>query len=143
MPAGNRDLAAACLVRLDSIGTEPRKLVQFSKSEVAEVMAGDGFLKAQEAFALADLAFAQSELAEREIQGHAATAGQKIKVGMMRTELETKFGKTLDADGQAIDADGNREGENLESRLDRLYPGGPLPEGYTFVEVDGSEANAD
>ena len=106
MTTGNRDLAAACLTRLDSIGKEGRKSVRFSRTDVAEVMAGADFLKAQEAFALADHAIAQSELAEREIQGHALTAGQKIKIGMMRTELETKLGKTLDADGHVIDPDG-------------------------------------
>jgi len=103
VPTGNRDLAAACLVRLDSIGSEGRKLVHFSKSEVAEVMAGDDFLKAQEAFGLADLAFAQSELAEQEITGKSASANQKIKIGMMRAELETKLGKKLDTDGNVVE----------------------------------------
>ena len=103
VPTGNRDLAAACLVRLDSIGKESRKLVQFSKSDVAEVMVGAGFLKAQEAFGLADLAFAQSELAEQEITGKSASANQKIKIGMMRAELETKLGKKLDTDGNVVE----------------------------------------
>jgi len=140
---GNKDLAAACCVRLDGIGKEGRKLVQFSKSQVAEAVAGDGFMKAAEAFALADLAFAQSELAEKEIQGKPLSSGDKIKIGLMRTELESKIGKKLDADGKPIDVDGNPTGETFEERLDRLYPGGPLPEGFTFVETDGSEANAD
>ncbi len=105
VPTGNRELAAACLTRLDSIGKESRKLVQFSKSDVAEVMAGAGFLKAQEAFGLADLAFAQSELAEQEITGKSASANQKIKIGMMRHELETKLGKTLDEAGNVVDPD--------------------------------------
>ncbi len=142
VPTGNRDLAAACLTRLDSIGKESRKLVSFSKSEVAEVMAGDSFVKAQEAFGLADYAIAQSELAEQEIQGKSASAGQKIKIGVMRTELETKIGKKLDSDGHVVDADGNPTGENFEERLDRLYPGGPLPEGYSFVET-GENTGAD
>ena len=100
---GNKDLAAACCVRLDSIGKESRKLVQFSKSDVAGEVAGAGFLKAQEAFGLADLAFAQSELAEQEITGKSASANQKIKIGMMRHELESKIGRKLDADGHVID----------------------------------------
>lgn len=139
---GNRDLAAACLVRLDSIGADGRKLVSFSKSDVAEVVAGADFLKAAEAFGLADLAIAQSELAEREIQGKPVTSRDKMRIGLLKHELESKIGRKLDADGHVIDADGNREGENLEQRLDRLYPGGPLPEGYSFVETDGSEVNA-
>ncbi len=103
---GNKDLAAACCVRLDSIGKESRKLVQFSKSDVAGEVAGADFMKAQEAFALADYAIAQSELAEREIQGEPISSNQKIKIGIMRAELESKIGKKLDVDGNVVDPDG-------------------------------------
>ncbi len=139
----NRELAAACLTRLDSIGKEGRKSVRFSKIDVAEVLAGADFLKAQEAFGLADLAIAQSELAEREIQGKPLSPGDKMRSGLMRHDLESKIGRKIDTDGHVIDADGNPTGETFEERLDRLYPGGPLPEGFTFVETDGSEVNAD
>lgn len=139
----NRELAAACLTRLDSIGKEGRKSVRFSKIDVAEVLAGADFLKAQEAFGLADLAIAQSELAEREIQGKPLSPSDKMRIGLMRHDLESKIGRKIDTDGHVIDADGNPTGETFEERLDRLYPGGPLPEGFTFVETDGSEVNAD
>ncbi len=132
---GNKDLAAACCVRLDSIGKEGRKGVRFSKTDISEVVAGADFLKAQEAFGLADLAFVQSELAEQEITGKSASANQKIKIGMMQAELESKIGKKLDADGHVVGPDGEPEGETFEERLDRKFPGGPLPDGYTFVEV--------
>ncbi|MCH7776944.1 MAG: hypothetical protein IH878_10450, partial [Gemmatimonadetes bacterium] len=122
---GNKDLAAACCVRLDSIGKEGRKSVRFSKTDVAGEVAGADFMKAEEAFGLADYAFAQSELAEREIQGKPLSSNQKIKIGMMRHELESKIGRKIDADGHVIDADGNRTGETFEERLDRLYPGRP------------------
>ena len=139
---GNKDLAAACCVRLDSIGKEGRKSVRFSKTDVAGEVAGADFMKAQEAFGLADLAVAQSDLAEREIKGEPISSNQKIKIGLMRAELELKIGRKIDADGNVVDADGNPTGENFEERLDRLYPGGPLPEGYSFVG-DGGETNAD
>jgi hypothetical protein len=141
----DKDLAAACCVRLDSIGKEGRKLVRFSKTNIAEVVAGDSFMKATEVFGLADLAFAQSELAEQEIStGKGLNANQKMRIGLMRHELETKIGKKLDADGHVINEDGSPKGETFEDRLDRLYPGGPLPEGYTLVGEDGKdEANAD
>ena len=53
-------------------------------------------------------------------------------------ELEIMLGRSLDVDG---DGTGQREGETLEQRLDRKYPGGALPPGYTIIEADGSEAN--
>ena len=134
---GNRNLAAACLARLDSIGSESRKLVQFSKTDIAEQVAGDGFVKASEAFAFADLAFEQSIFAEHEITGRGATAGAKVRIGLLKHEIEIKFGRRLDPDGKPIDAEGNPTGETFEQRLDRLYPGGPLPEGYSFVDVGG------
>lgn len=125
VPAGNRELAAACLVRLDSIGKEGRKLVPFSKFDIAEQMAGPDFTKAQEAFALAYFAFEQSELAEKEIQGKPLSSEDKIRVGIMRQDIETKFGRKLDSDGNPIDAEGNPTSETFEERLDRKYPGQP------------------
>ena len=38
----------------------------------------------------------------------------------------------------AVGGQVKREGESFEERLDRLYPGGPLPEGYTFVDTGES-----
>ena len=114
-----------------------------SRSDIADIMAGGETRNALEAFALADLAFAQSELAEREIRGKPLSPGDKMRIGLMRHDLESKIGRKIDTDGHVIDADGNPTGETFEERLDRLYPGGPLPEGFTFVETDGSEVNAD
>ena len=40
---------------------------------------------------------------EQEITGKSASANQKIKIGMMRAELETKLGKKLDTDGNVVE----------------------------------------
>ena len=50
-------------------------------------------------------------------------------------ELALKIGKPLDADGNHTEEDGSPKDETFEDRLDRLYPGGPLPAGYELVDV--------
>lgn len=127
---GDKELAAACCSRFDSIGNEGQKLVRFSKDDVAEVIAGDDWNKAQEALGLADYAIASGELAEKEINGLKIAPTEKIKVGMIRDELEAKLGRSLD---------GPPKEETFEERLDRLYPGGPLPEGYSYVDLESGQ----
>ncbi len=60
-------------------------------------------LRAQEAFALADYAIAQSDIAEREIQGHALTAGDKTRIGLLKHEIESMIGRKIDDGGHVID----------------------------------------
>ena len=61
---------------------------------------------ALEAFALADLAFAQSELTEREIHGKPLSPGDKTRIGLLKHDLEAQIGKKIDADGYVVDPDG-------------------------------------
>ena len=73
------------------------------------------------------------DLTARELEGRKIDPNAKIRVGQKLLELGAKIGKTLDIDGHELNEDGSPKGETLEQRLDRLYPGGPLPEGYSFV----------
>ena len=110
----DKELAAACCVRIDSMGKEPRKLLKFSKSDVAEILAGDEWSKAIEAIGLADFAIAQSELADKEIRGIKVSPDEKIRVGQRLLELEAQTGKKFDNNGHSLNEDGTREGEPVQ-----------------------------
>ena len=69
---GDRNLAAAACVRIDSLGREPRKLLKFNKSDVAEVMVANEFNAATEALGLADYYRESGDLAARELEGRLA-----------------------------------------------------------------------
>ena len=121
------------------MGKESRKSLKFSKSDVAEVMVAKEFNAATEALGLADYYRESGDLVAREIEGRRVSPNDKIRTGQKLLELENKLGRKLDVDGDG--ETGQREGESFEERLDRLYPGGALPEGYTIIEADGSERN--
>ena len=110
----DKELAAACCVRIDSMGKEPRKLLKFSKSDLAEILAGDEWSKAIEAIGLADFAIAQSELADKEIRGIKVSPDEKIRVGQRLLELEAQTGKKFDNNGHSLNEDGTREGEPVQ-----------------------------
>jgi hypothetical protein len=115
--------------------------LNYSKSDVAEVLVADEFAKATEALGLADYYRESGDLAARELEGRTINPTAKIRVGQKLMELEIQLGRKIDVDGEG-DGTGNRTGETFEERLDRLYPGGPLPEGYSFVET-GENTDAD
>ena len=121
------------------MGKEPRKLLKYSKSDVAEELVAKEFNAATESIGLADFYRDSGDLLARELEGHSVSPDERIRVGQNLRELALKIGKPLDADGFAIeegeDAPAN---ETFEPRLDRLYPGGPLPAGYEIVDVGDS-----
>lgn len=137
---GDKDRAAAACVRIDAMNKESRKSLKFSKSDVAEELVAKEFNAATEALGLADYYRESGDLMARELEGRRVSPNDKIRTGRKLRELEIQLGRKLDVDGDG-EGDGQREGESFEDRLDRLYPGGALPPGYTIIEADGSEAN--
>ena len=135
---GDKNLAAACCVRIDAMGKEPRKLLTYTKSDIAEEMVAKEFNAATEFIGLADFYRASGDLMARELEGRKVSPDDKIRVGQNLRELALKIGKTLDADGNHTEEDGSPKNETFEARLDRLYPGGPLPAGYEIVDVGDS-----
>lgn len=136
---GDKDLAAAACVRIDAMGREPRKLLKYSKADGAEELVSKEFGAATEALGTADYYRESGDLVARELEGRRVSPNDKIRVGAKRAALEAELGKSLDVDGNATDPEGNPTGETLDERLDRKYPGGALPPGYTIIENDGSE----
>ena len=113
----DRDLAAACCARLDTLNREQRQLAQFTKTELCETLVPE-FAVVQEAFALSDLFHQQAMLAALEIDGKRISPDQKVKIGIVLSELE----KRGIADPDKADAPKN---ETLEQTLDRKFPGKP------------------
>lgn len=111
----DRELAAACCSRLDTLNREQRQLAQFTKTELCETLVPE-YAVVQEAFALSDLFHQQTILTALEIQGKRISPEQKVKIGVVLLELE----KRGIADPDKSDTPKN---ENLEQKLDRLYPG--------------------
>ena len=105
---GDKELAAACCVRIDSMGKDSRKLLKFSKSDIAEILIGEEWNTAQEAIGVADFAISQSELADKEIRGIKVSPDEKIRVGQRLVELEAQTGKKFDNNGHSLNEDGTR-----------------------------------
>ena len=113
----DRDLAAACCDRLDSLNREQRQLARFTKTELAETLVPE-YAVVQEAFALSDLFHQQALLTALEIDGKRISPDQKIKIGTILLELE----KRGIANPDKSDTPKN---ETLEEKLDRKFPGMP------------------
>ena len=95
------DLAAACCVRLDSIGREPRKLIKFSKNDVAEMLCGSEWSKVAEVVAVSSYLIGQGELADTELRGQRVSADDRIGLGIKLRNAEAQIGHKL------IDDEGN------------------------------------
>lgn len=111
----DRDLAAACCGRLDTLNREQRQLAQFTKTELTETLVPE-YAVVQEAFALSGLFHQQAMLTALEIDGKRISPDQKVKIGIVLSELE----KRGIANPDASDTPKN---ETFEQKLDRLYPG--------------------
>ena len=122
---GDRDLAAACCGRYNTMNKAQKALVKTIPSEVAEVLVAEFFV-VQEAFALADLYHEESKLVALEIDGKRTSPDQKIKIGTMLAAMARDFG-IADPDNIVP------KNETLEQTLDRKFPGGPDPEGFKTV----------
>jgi len=123
--SGDKELAAACCVRIDAMSRESRQSLSFTKSDVAEVLIGDEYAKAIEAIGLTDFAIAQGELADREARAIAVSPDEKIGVGLRLEDLKKRLGKNFDKDGNALDENGEPvvpANETEAERLNRLYP---------------------
>ena len=117
MSTPDRDLAAACCSRLDTLNREQRTLARFTKTELCETLVPE-YTVVQEAFALSDLFHQQATLTALEIDGKRISPDQKIKIGTILLELE----KRGIANPDKSDTPKN---ETLEEKLDRKFPGMP------------------
>jgi len=114
---GDRDLAAACCGRYNTMNKAAKSQVKTVLSEVAEVLVTEFFV-VQEAFALADLYHQESMLVALQIEGKRTSPDQKIKIGVMLAELQRDFG-IADPDNIVP------ENETDAERMDRKFPGKP------------------
>ena len=118
--AGDPDLGAACMMRLESLGKDGRKLCPYSRSDTADALTGADFLAAQEAIGMADYFISSGNLAALETEGKKISPDQKIAVGVMVQELSARLGKPIDPESTE-----GPEGETDDERMDRLFPGKP------------------
>ena len=134
--AGDKDLAAAACVRIDGLDKEARKSLKHSKADIAEEVVAVEYRAATEALGMADYYRESGDLMARELEGLPTNPNHKIRVGQKLRELETMLGRPLEGDGAGAgigDGTTQRDGESFDDFLDRKYPGGPLPPGYTLV----------
>ena len=113
----DRDLAAACCSRLDTLNREQRTLAKFTKTELCETLVPE-YVIVQEAFALSELFHQQAMLTALEIDGKRISPDQKVKIGLVLAELE----KRGIANPDKSDTSKN---ETLTEVLDRKFPGVP------------------
>lgn len=134
----NPAMGAAIISRMDSIGAEAKKLIPFSKTDVAEHFIKADFDKAHVAIKQLELNVRQAEILNRRIEGVRINPIELIKIGVLQSEL----GITPDTDSGTGEIKNDDELEALKQSdwnayLDKKYPGGPLPKGWEFVD-DGS-----
>lgn len=130
----NPAMGAAIIQRMDSMGAESKKLVPFTKTDVAEHFLKVDFDKAHLAIKQLELNVRQAEILNRRIEGVRVNPVELIKIGVLQKELGIEpDAKPGEADPDAI------PGETLEQALDRKYPGKPLPDGWIEYNADGSE----
>ncbi len=96
---GDASLAAAALDRHDAMPKESRKLVRFSKTEIAESLVAQEWAKARSLIAVAEIAADEAELAEAEAEGKRTTPEQKIGLGVKKSQLAELLS---DADDNAL-----------------------------------------
>lgn len=131
-------LAAAALDRLDAMPKESKKLVRFSKKDVAESLVADEWTAARKYIAISEIAVDEAELANNEAEGKSISSQQKIGLGIKKRELANILGvESMDA---VSDDSGERRKPTSESEfqahLDSKYPGRPLaPCESNFGEV--------
>ena len=123
--------------------SQPHKLLSYTKADIADHLVSNDYNAATESLGLADFYRSSGDLISRELDGRKVTPDDKIRVGQHLRELALKIGKPLDGDGFAIEeGEENPANETFDERLDRKFPGGPLPAGMTLIESDGSVSNA-
>lgn len=125
-------LAAAAIDRLDNMSKDSRKLVRFSKRDVAESLVAEELAKATEFITMTEIAVSEGELADSEAEGKRTTAQQKIGLGVMKSKLPKADSSEDDPAKQTLSA------EEWERQLDAKYPGRPIPENVTVIgRADG------
>ncbi|MEX0922113.1 MAG: hypothetical protein WDZ84_05005 [Rhodovibrionaceae bacterium] len=124
---GDASLAAASLNRLDAMSKDSRKLVRFSKKDVAESLVAEELGKATEFITMTEIAAAEGELANGEAEGKRTTANQKIGLGIMKSKLPKTAEAEDDPEKKTLSA------ETWEKQLDAKFPGRPVPDNVTVI----------
>lgn len=103
-----------------------RKLVRFSKRDVAEPLVSVEWNKARTFIAITEIAVIEAEIADDEAEGKSIVPKRKIGLGVKKLDLEKVLGLSLNGDAEhSLAGDTEPNGETLEETLDRKYPGVP------------------
>jgi len=135
----NAALASAALDRLEAMPKDSRKLVRFSKSEVAESIVREELAKATAFIMVSEIATEESNLANAEADGKKTTPGDKIRIGAMKKELKLLLGGDPEAEDPDDNSPGNKStltADEWEKQLNAKFPAVPVPDNVTVIRHD-------
>lgn len=134
---GEAALLSAALDRLDGMSADQRKLVRYSKKEVAESVVADELLKARQFLAKIDLEVVEAEVADSEAEGKRTTPELKMTLGLKRAALREALGSDPEEDEEDGTERKTDAPEDFDRHLDAKYPAVPVPDNVTIIGGGG------
>lgn len=137
----NPAMGAAVIQRLDSIGAEAKKLIPFTKADVAEHFIKKDFDAAHVAIKQMELNVRQAEIFNRRIEGVRINPLEILKIGALKAALGITPAGDNEIDPNSVDVSNDAEmaalkQQDFEAYLDKKYPGKKLPDGWNVDDGD-------
>ncbi len=100
---GDRNLAAACFARFDTMPSNLRKTLETSKKDVSEALLGDEHLNAVEIVDQTDYDIARANILVKQLSGVRVPSTGRIATGLRLKEMSRITGREYDNHGDIIE----------------------------------------
>ncbi len=100
---GDRNLAAACFARFDTMPSNLRKTLETSKKDVSEALLGDEHLNAVEIVDQTDYDIARANILVKQLSGVRVPSTERIATGLRLKEMSRNTGREYDNHGDIIE----------------------------------------